>query len=249
MTNKKVKRENKFEYKYLIRHSIPLGVVLIFLMYVYHQRLSTSSDYCEGSDSCIIPIIGTEKNDFLNFTKEDIKAHNIEIISTLREREASESSKWASRQNSIDQLHAIYFGFLAVILSIILKGKTKKKLPYLLLFFLIPVMWWLNIHQQDLNNRSDYMSRNTGHNIEQFVNLHPTNATWYTLDYKAVKDSLDTCKNHAFIRKLTKFYKPSMEQIIFYIVPLCLVYVFMIINIKKIPFGFHLKRVKPYRKS
>jgi hypothetical protein len=245
MTDKKVKGENKVLSVCLI---IALSLLVIIGIFIFrpYQKSSKFSSSCPSIDSihhqkspsfsggcpkdpCTDSITILSKNNSLNYSLKDVKEHNLTLISTLQERETSERDSWEYRQNNLNQVHAIYFGILVVILSLILKGETRGKIRlYLLPLVLIIMMYGVTVHHQDLNCRSNIQYVKTRQAVEKLAYSIPNDSTWYTLNYTELHDSISSLHLKRFRRKFQIAYHPQMEQIVFYIVPFILIAAYLL---------------------
>ena len=149
------------------------------------------------------------------------------LISTLLERESNESNYINSQDNIISQARNIFMVLFGVLLGIIISNWDKKERIYLLivlLFFLTLIFLLLDVHIADLKLRSSASKSNTARTVDSLVNQNPNELLTHKLDYKNIVSVWDSLNHTSRQRKLYKIGNPDGDQIIFFYLPLALLY-------------------------
>jgi hypothetical protein len=169
--------------------------------------------------------------DSLSKPANDVKTHNYALISFLSER------KVPLGEDGLRQARTIYIGIVAVILSLILSSnKQRKKLPiYLILLFLIPLMYALDVHLKDLYHRQNFCEGIAVKNMVILINKDSINTTWYSLDFENVNTywKAGAEKPKRWLRKFLKIFRPDGEQWVYFLIPWIVLYIFTAIELVK----------------
>ncbi|TSA16821.1 hypothetical protein D4R75_13065 [bacterium] len=153
-----------------------------------------------------------------------VSIHNSYLMTFLEANLARQSSEISSRENTKAQTRLFYAAILAAVIAFFsLRGGNSHPVIVVVPMVLIVSMYVLEIHQDDLNRRSfDYYHAETNA-IETLVDLNPTDTTWYRKEGDTIQHVVDSVHNTRVARKIQAAFHPSLDQIIFYFIPLFLV--------------------------
>ena len=99
---------------------------------------------------------------------------------------------------------------------------------------LIVLMYLLEVHFDDLYMRKDDVQKITGMSVGSIVSLKPSDSTWYdlnrwdTLDKMSIAAKWDSVSkmNVTIPRKLKSALVLNLEQVLFYLIPWFVLFVF-----------------------
>lgn len=190
---------------------------LIIILFVIYFIPSPNIEMGEKAELII------EKVDSLDLIIGDVIEQNNRVLSVLFEWFSADNSYLVSKESIINQVRMFYAGFLAALISLLITIKEKENKIYiwLLLIFLIPIMYFLEIHQNDLLERSETSAKIKKNAIEILAN---NTSQYYKLDSCPYIKELRKMEYESKIRKLKKIINPSFELMIFYIVPFFIIY-------------------------
>lgn len=179
------------------------------------------------------PLQAVEKSaailhDSIHVAPAIVGPHNATLLSVLEEREASEAGHNTSQQGLLWQVRTFYSIILAGLASLLFTGRLKDnekrdvRQIRLVLLWMIPLMYLLEVHLEDLRQRSEVTFGETLKAVELLANKSPTDSTWYVLNYKNL-NNLQTAASHwpdVWRRKLGNAIRcPDSIQIVYYFFP------------------------------
>jgi hypothetical protein len=156
----------------------------------------------------------------------EIMIHNSNMMTFLQANLARESSEIGVAENTKSQTRLFYVAILAAMIVVLSTIKENSHPAMIgIPIILIVSMYLLEIHQDDLNRRGVDYYRAEIHATETLVDLKPTDMNWYRKDGYALQNASDSVHNTntRIARKIQAALRPSVDQIIFYFIPMCLV--------------------------
>jgi len=201
------------------------GFILSFVLpYFLSLVINLTAEPSQPMDDSISVL---QKVDNIMVSQEIVSTHNQNILNLLQERESLVGNQHSSHENELTQTRTIYFGILAVLLSLLFSIGTGNKTPdekfsgYKILLCLIFVMYLLDVHIVDSLEREAYSIHFTAMMIEKQLNTNPYDSTWYSINYSDYKKQLDKASKWSdrWYRKFIKTFHPSLVQIAYYLIP------------------------------
>ena len=170
----------------------------------------------------------------LLFTKNELVEHNKIIISTLQEREATRDNISVSRENNLRETRTIYVALLGIILAIVFNQKNNKKWIIFLLLLLIGGIYSIEVHIKDLLHREQGCCSVLHRSVEEIVSTDKIYNEYFVLNYdELLNQQYKAGDDSRLYRKLWKAYDPDLEQIVLYLVPSVLIYIWLLVAMKK----------------
>ena len=163
--------------------------------------------------------------DSIKANESELINHNSLLLSTLHERESSGINSISSEKDSIGQTRNIYIGILGILLTIILSNNSRTK-KYLIMLFIIPAFFALDIHLHDLLTRSIDSKDIISIAINKLVNQQPNVDTWYQLNYNDRDLQYDNLSDFDFRipRKVRAIFHLDIFRFFFFIIPWFIIY-------------------------
>jgi len=218
---------------YFYYYVIPSIVLIIFILVI----IFTSPTQMYNEISLWQNKISTLKKDtVLTVSFERAYAQRQNILSVLQNRESIGGSQYSSHENELTQSRTIYFGILAVLMSIIFsKDLNNKTSIIVILLGLIIIMYLLDVHTEDLMKRELDANYLTISEVHYLLNRQPCDSTWYsisTYDF-AIQLGKASIRPDRWVRKIIQAFNPSGVQFVYYFVPFILFYLFLVRKINK----------------
>lgn len=163
-------------------------------------------------------------------------AHNNLVIHILQTRATTCTNVGVSRENNLKQTRTIYVVLIAVLLTFFIKKNEHKNFVMLSILILITGMYGVEVHVQDLNERSSRHCSIMNRSVECLVNSSSINSIWYELNFTEYSNQEKEAEKFSrYWRKLWSAYNPDGEQAGFYVVPFFFIfgYLFLVIILKK----------------
>ena len=156
--------------------------------------------------------------------------HNLQNASGLYSSLTLSTNLRATDRGNRMQARVFYSAILAALVVALLseekRGKTDGLQPRttaVVLSVVTLVMYGLDVHMLELDNRSDLSDRKESYAAGLLLNLPPTDSTWYTFNDSGMRGYFDHADSTHVWRKLKSASRPNIEQYIFYVVPLLLI--------------------------
>ena len=196
------------------------GSVLLFLIVI--PVITPIYFNCQETPRPIIDSLTTILSDSPTSSSAKTLAHNSLIISTLQERESTSDHLTASHEDSLRQARNIYFGILAVLITLVFSKETENKFAICggLLTFIV-LMYLVDVHLIDMLKRESANAQLTHNAVETTVNSKLLDKTWYSLDYRSAVYQLNKAGEPCtrWYRKLWLASRPHFDQIAYYTIP------------------------------
>jgi len=204
-----------------------LGIFIVADVFIV---LILISFFCIGSRLSISNSIDpfTPILDTLSVLQNGNLADNSMLISVLQERESTSGNEIASGRAIEMQVRLFYLAILVGVISFLFKDDTKYKMvPKWMFLILIPCMYLFDVHLEDSLDRQIVSSHVTSNTIHLLANSRNTSTAIYGFSYKRLRDAQDDAAKSPdrWYRKFRRALHPDLIQIIFYFVPLFLVYI------------------------
>ena len=168
------------------------------------------------------------------FTRNEIVEHNKIIISTLQEREATRDNSSVSRENNLRETRTIYVALLGIILAIVFNQKKNKKPVIFFLLLLICGIYSIEVHIKDLLHREQGCCSIVHRSVEEIVSTDKIFREYFVLNYGEFLNQQYKARDDRLYRKLWKAYDPDWEQIVLYVLPFGIIYLWLLfIMLKK----------------
>jgi hypothetical protein len=158
-----------------------------------------------------------------------ISTHNSALLEVLKEYFASGGHLMASREAVQMQARMFYSAILAVLLSLLIReGSLKKKVIVSLVSILICSMYLLDVHLEDLLIRDRCAEAVLSNGMETLLKPTSIDNVWYNLDSKEFAQAVGKTSElpSRWWRKLHLALRPSLPQIIYYLIPGIGIYLF-----------------------
>jgi len=147
------------------------------------------------------------------------------LLPILIEREATDRALIESSIDGQREFRGFYILIVSGLLTLVFDEKRRQNV-LLLIFGVILGMYFLDVHFEDLQARQKAGQRITEQAILRLANTPPLDTIKYTLSYDAFHSSMDKAVGRSFVRKLYLATHPTnIERIIFYLLPLAIIYV------------------------
>jgi hypothetical protein len=147
------------------------------------------------------------------------------LINVLEERLGSSATLKASRDGQRMQARVFYAAILAGLAALLFGGRINAKVQAgLFLLAFISVMYMLDVHMQDMDNRYTTADRTLLHASDSLINLPSRDSLWYVCDFDLVAKQMNDAHDTRFWRKVYLACRPSIEQFAFYFLPWIFVY-------------------------
>jgi hypothetical protein len=147
------------------------------------------------------------------------------VINVLEGRLANSATLKASRDDQRMQARvfyaAIFAGFAALLFGSRFNAKVQAGL-FLLAF--ISVMYLLDVHMEDMDNRYATADATLVHAADSLVNCPVNDSLWFVCDFDLLAKQLNDAHTTRFWRKAYLACRPSLEQLAFYFLPWILIY-------------------------
>ncbi len=127
------------------------------------------------------------------------------------------------------QGHMLYAAILAVLMSLLFSNDPQKESRVqLVLFFLIPLMYLLDVHLRDELQREYDCVQIKSDAIDLLVNRSSNSIRWYSFTGSAYYNELQKARDpdNVHLRKLEEAVHPEVQQIMYYVLPWLAVYIF-----------------------
>lgn len=209
---------------------------LFFLLYFIYQHSITDDPKNKDIINKHIKVSKSVDSLSAKYSTEELLNHNKLVISTLQERESTANSVFASKESTIKQSRTIYIAILVALLSFLFNKKSGGlawTMKYILLLFTITVMYFVEVHSEDLLQRQENCKDIISKSTENLVNSTELSTKWFALDYRNYLTQIDKASESSFYRKLIRASHPSIEQKGIYVFPYMLILIAFLINIIK----------------
>lgn len=212
------------------------GIILVVCLVVYMGINRVVNDKDEKLIDTTYSLIGTAW--IANASPEERDKHNAALIAKIEGDRALDAAQSSSREASKMQTRAFYVASLAALLSVVLlRDKnvgTKKNVGIIMLFFILAI-YGLEVHLDDNFERSRAYFDNRGGAIDSLVNAHMSTPYWYIYKLEPFRGQVDSVSKRGIrlCRKVRAFLKPDMEQMVLYVFPWSVVYLWLIFFLKE----------------
>lgn len=206
---------------YFLLFILLIGIIFtIFYSSIFNNSLDLNS--------CKITIL--LKVDSLDVERHNTIEHNSKLLNLLQKRMQNQQDGITAKIGFQSEARNFYTVILIGIFSIIFSNQKEKKNLQRNMIFLgfafILIMYLMDIHYKDMIERNVFTINMHRLNIETLVNSYPNNDSWYQLDFSELKEVMDTVHFERIQRKITKVFQPDLAQIVFFIIPLIVMYFF-----------------------
>jgi hypothetical protein len=157
-----------------------------------------------------------------------IKEHNGLLLDLLNQRMTISYTEVATRESSNQQMRGFYILILAGLLSIVISklGRDSQRKIYIFMMVVITAMYFLEVHQIDLNERYKNNAQTYSENISRFVNKVQDTSTWY---YFSSNDMFKQWNEASTIynrweRWIKRAIRPKAAQVTIYFIPYTLIF-------------------------
>ncbi len=195
--------------------------IIIFLLYSkFGSEIKKAIDI--NADTTLVSKTIYPKEQDCSVTDYDIRTHNAYLISMLQERYSSSINYQSRTETSISQARSIYFGILVVILTLMFRSEENKTYKFrvsLVLLGIIIMIYSLEIHLKDMQERQISCNTLTGKVYEKLVSSNDINCNWYEFNCNKRDSCWEGACYNKHLRKLKKAFHPDAEQRIYYIIP------------------------------
>ena len=153
-------------------------------------------------------------------------SNRVTLINILQEREANSVNMIISSEGVKMESRLFYCAILAGLLSFLFASKEtekKKKRIVNILLTTIILLYFVDVHQQDMIKRNILSSSITSNAIHQL--LKPQNNITYELSYDSIYVQYEKASEpiSRWLRKTYNACSPDLAQIVYYIIPLVLI--------------------------
>jgi hypothetical protein len=193
---------------------IGLDIPLVILIIVFYLGLSPNKSKIDA------PIIVA---DSVKLSSAMAISHNSALISIITEREATDRQLLTASFDGLRQTRSIYIVILAALSSLAFGGNSKNTVMVIILVVILS-MYFLDVHAEDLLTRQKEGMRISTNALIKMTNLCLSDTTRYLLTYEKMDAQFEDAKSGSLLRKLYIAFHPDLERIIFYILPLLLVF-------------------------
>jgi hypothetical protein len=163
------------------------------------------------------------QSDSLRFQKGISSSHNTILINLLQEREAASDNSIASMESVKMQSRMFYCAIIAGLISLLFTiKKIKRKIILInLLILIIALLYFVDVHQQDLIQRNTNTGIITKNATNQLANSFTDTVTIYVLSYHEQFAQYEKAAEPLgrWFRKAYTAYHPDLPQIVYYILP------------------------------
>jgi hypothetical protein len=197
--------------------SILLYIILLSLSYLLQNTWQIPTTINTEKTQVLFP------NDTIHVNVHQIKEHNENLRDLLQQRIAIEYAHEATRESSRQQMRGFYVLIIAGLLSIYISWKNKVTPTNIyILMVLISIIYLIEIHQNDLNQRFEAAGKIYSEKLYDVINSVNDSTTWYYFSYKDINTQMDTSSNwdERYTRKILWLLRPNAEQIALYHFPL-----------------------------
>jgi hypothetical protein len=212
-----------------VRRYIPLIIILILALNSFIHFGNPPDPIDKKSTKVLFAdTLGVRPN------ADEIKTHNSMLISLLHENMALDVTAFEGRENIKTQNRLFYAAILAALASFLfLKDSPNPMIRRFLLLFIV-LMYLLEVHREDLDNRYFVGFDIKGLEVEKLINAKTTTSWYYvTGDSLNAKMAESNKLTNRFPRKLRRAINPDSEQIAFYLIPWAAIYSLALYNRKK----------------
>ncbi len=162
--------------------------------------------------------------------------HNQFLSNTLLQHLSLASQDKLAQDDSRIQTRLFYAAILTALISFILSDKNKnnrnKKGKIILTISVIILMYLLDVHLLDLGWRKHQASITISKTKDSLQNT-PNTTNWYKIDFNKLYDFNKKQECDHIGRKLCRLIKPEFAQMIFYIIPLCILWIYFVCELIK----------------
>ncbi len=198
-----------------------LGVFVLSIYFLVPMFFPLSPSIDIKNTKAIFPNYDQKAN------KEQIIKHNESLKELLYQRINIENANNSSHLSSHQQMRGFYvLLIIAGLLSITItaRGSTSKNIKRFLLIF-IPVMYILEVHNLDLNDRYKSASEIYTKEAIRLTNCISDSTTLYYFSYKDIKNQMDKASDLKWQRKGIKACSGyDAEQIVLYFLPWIIIF-------------------------
>ena len=205
--------------------SFSIGIIVIILLAIIFSFCHLFDQVkLKPYDSFLVKI----NSDSLIFTPEIRMSRNQFLIEQTTQRMAIIEEARSNREDIRIQTRNIYSAILIALLTLIFSKKYDDKniisFYYIAICFAF-IMFYFDVHSVDMIDRITAPNSQHANAFQQLIRIPPTDSTWYSLDYSGI-DSVNKVNDEfpeAQKRKLFNSLFPTIEQIIFYLIPIILI--------------------------
>jgi hypothetical protein len=204
-----------------------LEIINLPLQSCYKPYLSKS---LTDVDTLKIQVLSPVDN--IKATIGQVREHNDKLRELLFQKINNEYSSSNSRESSHQQTRGFYVLIIIGLLSISLT-KPNVKILSSILCALILVMYVLEVHELDLNERYTVASRTYSRQVDTLTNYLSNSTNWYVFSNKPIYDWMNRESDfgNRLNRKLIKaVFLYDADQLVLYIIPLTIIFLWSIRN-------------------
>ena len=169
-------------------------------------------------------------SDSMNLQQGLVLSNRAILINLLQVRETIDANSIESGISVEMQSRMFYCAIMAGLISLLFtrKEKENKLITSIFLFFIITLLYFVDIHQQDLIRRNVSARNVTSKTIDKLVNSRIE--TFYILSFDNMnaqyKKATEPCGR--WLRKAYKVYDPDLSQFVYYIIPWLAILIYII---------------------
>ncbi len=145
--------------------------------------------------------------------------HNALLISILVQRESAYIGYDTGEEGLMWQARLFYAAIVAGLSVTLLTGNKKRRPTQWVLMFIIFLMYFVEIHLQDVATRARASTFATAEGIDFLANANQADSTWFSLNYSKLSAQQEQASRTHLCRKLTNALYPDVIQIAFYVLP------------------------------
>ncbi|MFZ1517645.1 MAG: hypothetical protein WAU11_02660 [Ignavibacteriaceae bacterium] len=216
-------RKIKNKWKIILWTLVPL---LLLISVILIRSLDKPNDPIDSKNVRVYDTIDSLSH---HFNKNEIVEHNKIIISTLQEREVTRDNAIFSRENNLREIRTIYVALLGIILAIVFNQKNNKKWVIFLLLLLIGGIYSIEVHVKDLLDRGQGCCTVVHRSVEEIVNSDKIYSEYFVINFDKLLNQQYEAHNYRYSRKLWKAVHPDWEQIVLYVFPCALIYIWLLV--------------------
>jgi hypothetical protein len=229
--------------KYWVMIFIDLSILVLFFILLHYQKYPDDQRKIDNSDSTALKtdyydsILKPEtRYDLSGLSKTKINEHNNTLLNTQQSLQALSFSWLASLESQRNQARTLLFAIFIFIITSVIKTKSNKNQPLLwVLFFLIPMLYYLDVHFEDIYRRNYNIKVGIDASVLKLIEMNPNDTTFWVYDHLMLKKQFQDASltPERWKRKLHSAFRPNMEQCIYYIFPWGFIFLMIHYNIFK----------------
>ncbi len=169
--------------------------------------------------------------DSLNVPAVERERHLDILLRTVESQHGIHVQVYLANEANRMQARIFFITAFAALASVAFASKTPKirqVVSYLAFAFTV-LFYLLDVHMRDLSDRQIPIRDELRNTMIAITKVHTVDSLWYEINQTRIDSMFQSAYEHRWARKKCLVFHPNFEQIVFYFVPIFLLFLIRII--------------------